>query len=150
MQMKSAGIESEDRISPATVPGKESDHGLGYAWAKAGEAVEILATSTLPIKQRLRDAYREFLTQLNHPEHLPEELLKEFKGIVADLTSTAPVGDEGALNATIKVMTEEKASELAKRILALSDKITWLFALQEHELGGTVRRRPLPAPPSAN
>jgi hypothetical protein len=53
------------------------------------------------------------------PEDVPEELRPAFSELVAALTSEEPKGTEGRLVATLKVMDEQQAQNIARAIVDL-------------------------------
>ena len=82
-------------------------------------SVWILATSPSRIRDRLFAAYLEF--------HLiggdmPSPFRSEYESVIALLTSQPDKGD-GTVKATLEVMDEEQAVDIAKRICELAYKV---------------------------
>lgn len=61
----------------------------------------------------------------------PQELQKEFEMVTKELTKEQPSGNEGSVAATTKVMSEEKASEIARKIVSIYDKIARKYCSED-------------------
>src|ERR1044071_6612268 len=93
-----------------------------YAWEKFHAAVSILAAGKRDIRARLHDAYISALMRVE-PEDLPEDIRDDFNKIDDELTSVEPVGDEGSAMASVRAMTEDRASEIAEQIVSMFSTI---------------------------
>ena len=96
---------------------------MSYRGEKFNGAVNILVSGSDRIQERLFNAvaYNNFIAlDREFPE---EELYKEFKDLMDELTKEEPIGNEGSWKATIEKMSEEKASELAIKIVEIYDEI---------------------------
>lgn len=98
-----------------------------YPLEKFYDAVELLASGTSSIHDRLLDACISGLF-LPEEKEIPESLRQDFINLKKELTSEDPVGDEGSIKATISKMTPERASALAKKIVYLHSKLENLEA----------------------
>lgn len=93
-----------------------------YAWQKAIEAVDSLATDG-QFPDRLAYAYL-YLKDIRR-EHLPDdELWRRLQDIMAKFPTVEPEGDEGGALASARKMETEEATAVAKLIVSLSDEIT--------------------------
>jgi hypothetical protein len=94
-----------------------------YAEEKLYEAVHCLVTGPGPLRERLAAAaiYLIRLTAKNFPDRATA---KVFEGIREDLTIfEAGPGDDGAIDATTKRLTDYDADRIANRIFELYEKI---------------------------
>lgn len=85
----------------------ERFHGAALVLAGAG-----------PVKQRLADAYRVHLADLD-AEELPRELRAEFLGIAGSLTSGRAVGGLGVVEATVRKLSDVQAAACAARLVEM-------------------------------
>ena len=92
-----------------------------YAKEKMGVAVWILATSPGRIKERLFGSAIEVCIV---EDAMPPAYLSEYESIVRSLNSQPAQAEEGTINATLAVMDEDQAVDIAKRICELDSKIT--------------------------
>ena len=83
----------------------ESFHGAALVLAGAG-----------PVKQRLADAYRSHLADLD-VEELPRELRAEFLAIATSLTSGRAMGGLGVIDATVRKLSDMQAAACAVRLV---------------------------------
>lgn len=97
---------------------------LSYTWQKLHAAVLILASGTGTIQERLCDAYVDSLIRLHDPNDFPLEMRKDFEAIQKELTAVPPSGNEGSAKASTNDMTDDKASEIAEKIVSMYDEIT--------------------------
>ena len=82
------------------------------------DAADALETGAGTIHERLFEAFTH-LARIG-PEDMPDgELRPAFAELVAALTSETPTGNEGRLVATLKVMDEEQAQNIARAIVDL-------------------------------
>jgi hypothetical protein len=84
---------------------------MSTTWEQLQGAVLTLARSGT-IKDRLADAYRNHLAQLN-ADDLPEVLRAEFRACHDTLTRERPLRGEDAVRATVRKMSNEQADEAA-------------------------------------
>jgi hypothetical protein len=112
-------VKAEKAAGPAKIRlrmGK--DKGL-YALGKLAEAADELVTGAGPIRARLKEAFR-YLVPVP-PNEIPDEELRRIFAdeVVKALTSEQAQGDEGRLEATLRITSDEDASVIARRILEL-------------------------------
>jgi hypothetical protein len=92
-----------------------------YTWEKFFTALLILATGQSSLQERLADAYISALMRLDFDD-IPKDMHDEFREIQESLTRVKPIGDEGSVNATVRVMGEIEAKRLAEKIVSLYDR----------------------------
>jgi len=90
---------------------------MNTAWQQLEAAALTLARSG-SIKDRLADAYRNHLSQVN-AEDLPEGLRAEFRACHAALTREVPLRGEDAVRATVRKLSNHEADELACNVVRL-------------------------------
>lgn len=80
------------------------------------EAATVSLTRPAPIKDRLADAYRNYLAYVDEDE-LPVDVCEEFRALTATLTRVTPQlrGDD-ALRATVRKMSSNDAAEAASAV----------------------------------
>jgi hypothetical protein len=90
-----------------------------YALGKLAEAVDELVTGTDLIRARLYEAFR-YLVPI-HPDEIPDgELRRIFVDeVMKALTSEQAQGNEGQLEATLRITSDEDVGVIARRILEL-------------------------------
>jgi hypothetical protein len=113
---------------------------LGYSREKIGAALDILASRQGRVQERLGDAYRESLCQLNARlnDYLPSKELREnFQAIKAGLTQFLALEDEGTVEATTGILLDDQEAELAQRVVKLFEGIIVLCAAAEREEGNS-------------
>ena len=80
------------------------------------------ATLTLvgpgPVKQRLCDAYMKHLRMVD-PESLPRSIQPGYTELAQAMRSAQPAGGLGAVEATVRKMSEQDAGSLAVRVLEM-------------------------------
>lgn len=103
---------------------------LHTTWARLYNAIDCLASGNGSIQERVRDACIYALAPLRANE-FPEELQKEFEMVEKELTKEQLSEDEGSVTATTKVMSEEKASEIARKIVSIYDKIARKYCSED-------------------
>jgi len=87
-------------------------------WEKFQTATVTLARSG-PIKDRLTDAYRNHLAQIDEQD-LPQELRAEFRAFHHALTRERPlVRGEDSLRATVRKISSEEAEDLACAVVQM-------------------------------
>lgn len=97
---------------------------IDYTWEKLYAAVLILASGTGSIQERLCNAYADSLMRLQDRNDFPVEMRDDFEAIQNELTAVQPLGDEGSIKASTNAMTDDKASEIAEKIVLMYDQIT--------------------------
>jgi len=90
---------------------------MSTTWEQLEGAALTLARSGT-IKDRLADAYRNHLSQVNADE-LPEELREEFRACHEALTHERPLRGEDAVRATVRKMSSQEADALACSVIRL-------------------------------
>lgn len=83
------------------------------------EAATLSLTRSAPIKDRIADAYRNYLARLDGND-LPADIHEELRALTDTLTRVSPElrGDD-ALRATIRKMSNEQAAEVASAVVRL-------------------------------
>jgi hypothetical protein len=83
------------------------------------EAATLSLTRSAPIKDRIADAYRNYLARVDGND-LPADICEEFRALTDTLTRVSPElrGDD-ALRATIRKMSNDDAVEVASAIVRL-------------------------------
>jgi hypothetical protein len=90
----------------------------GYGREKLFLAVNSLATGTGSIQERLENVAIGWLgLPSSFPDLLPADLMPELKAILDELTKVQ--GEEGAIRATARAISDEEGAELAGRVLSL-------------------------------
>jgi len=91
---------------------------MSTAWEKFQEATLSLARSG-PIKDRLAEAYRNYLADVTE-EELPREIREEFRAVSRSLTRERPtLRGEDAVRATTRKMSNDEADRLACTVVRL-------------------------------
>ena len=90
---------------------------MSTTWDQLEGAALSLARSG-PIKDRLADAYRNYLAFVRVDE-LPEVLREEFRACRDALTREHPLRGEDAVRATVRKMSNSEADELACSVVRL-------------------------------
>jgi hypothetical protein len=93
-----------------------------YALGKLDEAVQALVEGAGRVQERLGESYRS-LVAVQPNELADDELRRMLVGIKDDLTFDEPAGSERRLEATLRRLTDEDASAIAARILALRNQL---------------------------
>jgi hypothetical protein len=83
------------------------------------EAATVSLTRPAPIKDRLADAYRNYLAYVDE-EDLPTDVCEEFRALTDTLTRTHPEfrGDD-ALSATVRKMSSNDAAAAASAVVRM-------------------------------
>ena len=83
------------------------------------EAATVSLTRSAPIKDRLADAYLNYLMYV-HEEDLPADVCEEFRALSDTLTRVSPElrGDD-ALRATVRKMSSNDAAEAASAVVRM-------------------------------
>jgi hypothetical protein len=86
-------------------------------WDRFHGAALLLAGAG-PVKQRLADAFRTHLVDLDVKE-LPRELRAEFLSLSASLTSGRAVGGSSVIDATVRKLSEVQAAAYSGRFIVM-------------------------------
>jgi len=97
---------------------------MSTTWEQLEGAVLTLARSGA-IKDRLADAFRNHLAQLN-ADDLPDVMRAEFRACHDALTHERPLRGEDAVRATVRKMSNEQADEVACGVVRM-------FAVLAHQ-----------------
>jgi hypothetical protein len=90
---------------------------MSYTDEKFYMAIRALAIGDGRIKDRLFNAY---IYHLNGRHlQIPEEWQAEFENIIVELTMVKPKGTEGSVKASLELMTDDRATEIADRLLSM-------------------------------
>ena len=83
------------------------------------EAATVSLTRPASIKDRLADAYRNYLAHVDEQD-LPADVCEEFRALTDTLTRTAPQlrGDD-ALRATVRKMSSDDAAAAASAVVRM-------------------------------
>jgi hypothetical protein len=90
---------------------------MDTTWQKLEGAALVLARSC-SIKDRLAEAYRDYLSQVN-PDEIPEALRAQFRACLEGLTRERPQRGEDAVRATVRKMSNLEADEIACSLVRL-------------------------------
>jgi hypothetical protein len=83
------------------------------------EAATMSLTRAAPIKDRLADAYLNYLAYV-HEEDLPADVCEEFRALSDTLTRVSPeVRGDDALRATVRKMSSNDAAEAASAVVRM-------------------------------
>ena len=89
-----------------------------YAEEKLTKAVEVLATGSGRVKERLRNAAASLVCL--RPDGFPDgDLRRTFVGVIDDLTYQQGGENEGSISATLKITDDKDARAIARRIIDL-------------------------------
>lgn len=88
---------------------------MSTAWEPFFAATLVLA-SARPIKQRLLEAYRTHLADLQEDD-LPREIREEFNDLSVSISRVKPMRGETAVQATVRKMSDSEAGSCAARIV---------------------------------
>ncbi|XYD10514.1 hypothetical protein R1A27_08600 [Methylobacterium sp. NMS12] len=97
---------------------------LDYAWEKTMVAVMGMASSPESIHQRIANAYVGSLIHIDPEQHLPLDLRPLFEEIRTALTETPAQSDEGSAVASARAMSTERATDVARQIVALYGRVS--------------------------
>lgn len=96
-------------------------HQLSYAAEKFNQAVYSLAIGPERINDRLVSAYG-YVLRLT-PDHIPDRLRGRVRDLTNSLTREKAKGDEGTLQATLRVISEDEAMDAAREIYELASEV---------------------------
>jgi hypothetical protein len=93
------------------------------------EAATVSLTRPTPIKERLAEAYMNYLAYV-HEEDLPLDVCEEFRALTDTLTRVSPElrGDD-RLRATIRKMSTEDAASAASAVVRMFGAVSRASAL---------------------
>jgi hypothetical protein len=97
------------------------------------EAATVSLTRAAPIKDRLADAYLNYLVYV-HEEDLPADVCEEFRALTDTLTRVCPElrGDD-ALRATVRKMSNNDAANAASAVVRMFGSVSRASAATSHE-----------------
>src|SRR5882724_13443225 len=97
------------------------------------EAATVSLTRSTPIKDRLADAYRNYLAYV-HEEDLPADVCEEFRALIDTLTRTSPAlrGDD-ALGATVRKMSTNDAAAAAAAVVRMFGAVSRASTSATHD-----------------
>jgi hypothetical protein len=90
---------------------------MSATWDRFHGAVLVLSGAG-PVKQRLADAFRKYLADLD-VETLPRELRADFLSLSTSLTSGHAVGGMSVIDATIRKLSDVQAAGYAQRLVTM-------------------------------
>jgi hypothetical protein len=90
---------------------------MSATWDRFHGAALLLAGAG-PVKQRLADAFRTQLVDLD-VEALPRELRAEFRSLSASLTSGRAVGGSSVIDATVRKLSDAQAATYSGRFIVM-------------------------------
>ncbi|MBS0417080.1 MAG: hypothetical protein JSR66_05170 [Proteobacteria bacterium] len=96
------------------------------------EAATVSLTKAAPIKDRIADAYRNYLVYI-HEEDLPVDVCEEFRALADTLTRVDPElrGDD-PLRATVRKMSNNDAEVAASAVVRMFGAVSRAMAVS-HE-----------------
>jgi nitrogenase molybdenum-iron protein alpha/beta subunit len=97
------------------------------------EAATVSLTRAAPIKDRIADAYRNYLVHI-HEKDLPADVWEELRALTDTLTRVGPElrGDD-ALRATIRKMSNSDAEIAASAVVRMFGAVSRAMAVRERE-----------------
>jgi len=97
------------------------------------EAATVSLTRSTPIKDRLADAYRNYLAYVPE-EDLPADVCEEFRALIDTLTRTSPElrGDD-ALRATVRKMSTNDAAAAAAAVVRMFGAVSRASTSATHD-----------------
>jgi hypothetical protein len=90
---------------------------MSATWDRFQGAALVLVGAG-PVKQRLADAFRIHLLDLD-VEELPRELRAEFLSLSASLTARRAAGGQSIVDATVRKLSDAQAAGFAARLIAM-------------------------------
>jgi hypothetical protein len=101
------------------------------------EAATVSLTRPASIKDRLADAYRNYLAYVDE-EDLPLDVCEEFRALTDTLTRTSPeVRGDDALHATIRKMSSNDAAAAAAAVVRMFGAVSRASMSSTHEAGAS-------------
>jgi hypothetical protein len=97
------------------------------------EAATVSLTRAAPIKDRIADAFRNYLVYV-HEEDLPVDVCEEFRALADTLTRVRPElrGDD-RLRATVRKMSNNDAEIAASAVVRMFGSVSRAMAGAPHE-----------------
>jgi hypothetical protein len=95
---------------------------LDYTAEKLDAAVRTLKEGTSEPRYRLANAFISQLMQLSEAD-FPNDVKKDFRHIVHELTKTAPQADESSIQAWAAGLSPEAVDDLITRICNLQERV---------------------------
>jgi hypothetical protein len=97
------------------------------------EAATVSLTKAAPIKDRIADAYRNYLVHI-HEEDLPYDVCEEFRALTDTLTRIDPElrGDD-PLRATVRKMSNNDAEIAASAVVRMFGAVSRAIAGSPHQ-----------------
>jgi hypothetical protein len=97
------------------------------------EAATVSLTRPESIKDRLADAYRNYLAYVDE-EDLPADVCEEFRALADTLTRTAPeVRGDDALHATVRKMSTSDAVAAASAVVRMFGAVSRASMIASHD-----------------
>ena len=90
---------------------------MSATWDRFHGAALLLAGAG-PVKQRLADAFRTHLVDLD-VDALPRELRAEFRSLSASLTSGRAIGGSSVIDATVRKLSDAQAATYSGRFIVM-------------------------------
>lgn len=107
---------------------------VSYLWQAFVSAVDILASGTEPIRDRLGNALRPICSKKRDAlAGVPDQLAKRVQKIVTRATREKAKGAEGAIAAACRSMSDKEATALAKEIVTVFYEVCELKVKDELE-----------------
>jgi len=101
------------------------------------EAATVSLTRAAPIKDRIADAYRNYLVYV-HEEDLPADVCEEFRALTDTLTRVCPeLRDDDALRATVRKMSNNDAAVAASAVVRMFGAVSRASAGIPQEAAGS-------------
>ena len=97
------------------------------------EAATVSLTKAAPIKDRIADAYKNYLVYV-HEEDLPNDVCEEFRALTDTLTRVDPElrGDD-SVRATIRKMSNNDAEIAASAVVRMFGAVSRAIAGSPHQ-----------------
>jgi hypothetical protein len=101
------------------------------------EAATVSLTRAAPIKDRIADAYKNYLVRI-HEEDLPADVWEEFRALTDTLTRVGPElrGDD-SVRATIRKMSSSDAENAASAVVRMFGSVSRAMASAPREREAT-------------
>jgi hypothetical protein len=101
------------------------------------EAATVSLTKAAPIKDRIADAYKNYLVYI-HEEDLPNDVCEEFRALTDTLTRVDPElrGDD-PLRATVRKMSNNDAEIAASAVVRMFGAVSRAIAAAPHQAAAT-------------
>jgi hypothetical protein len=104
------------------------------------EAATVSLTRPAPIKDRLADAYRNYLAYVDE-EDLPADVCEEFRALTDTLTRNAPQGrGDNALRATVRKMSNDDAAAAASAVVRMFGAVSRASMNATHDDPGSATK----------